>query len=202
MTIYACIKDGAVVVQLRVADPEDGVGPPTPLTVIDEFDSVVTIPEAIVRTPDVSSTSFLHRIDGEFQWVETAPDPLTDLKTSTILKIDAAADLARAKVVGDPVRVTEYTRAQLQAEAYRDAGFTGQAGSCVRSWASACGWTDRQSAEDILAAAARWLGALDYIRDLRLHAKKACERATTIVQVNQIASIFFATLAAAMQGVQ
>jgi hypothetical protein len=52
-----------------------------------------------------------------------------------------------------------------------------------------------------LAAAARWLGALDYIRNLRLHAKKACERAATREQVNQIAATFFAALTAAMQGV-
>jgi hypothetical protein len=54
-----------------VADPEDGFGPPVPPTVMDEFDSVVSIPEAIARPVNASRTSLLHHVDGEFVWMET-----------------------------------------------------------------------------------------------------------------------------------
>jgi hypothetical protein len=127
---------------------------------------------------------------------------LVDVQAASVLAVDHTADIARAAVVGDPVRVKEYERAQQQAEAFRDAGFTGTAPSCVACWATAKEWTDQQAAEDILAASARWLGALDGIRALRLQAKEDIRRATTNAEVDTLLATFTSTLTAAMQGVQ
>lgn len=127
---------------------------------------------------------------------------LSDAITKAVIMVDREADAARAAVVGDPVRVKEYERAQAQAEAFRDAGFTGPVPSCVDCWAVAKEWTAQQAAEDILAASARWLGALDGIRALRLQAKEDIRRATTNAQVDTLLATFTATLTAAMQGVQ
>jgi hypothetical protein len=127
---------------------------------------------------------------------------IEDARAAAIIAVDREADTSRASVVGDPVRVKEYERAQQQAEAFRDAGFTGAAPSCVGCWATAKEWTAQQAAEDILAASARWLGALDGIRALRLQAKEDIRRATSNTQVDTLLATFTATLTAAMQGVQ
>jgi hypothetical protein len=127
---------------------------------------------------------------------------LADLVARTVVEVDRVADLSRAAVVGDPVRVKEYERAQQQAEQYRDAGFSGAVPACVGCWATAKEWTAQQAAEDILAASARWLGALDGIRALRLQAKEDIRRATTNAEVDALLTTFTATLTAAMQGVQ
>lgn len=122
--------------------------------------------------------------------------------TKAVVMVDREADAARAAVVGDPVRVKEYERAQAQAEAFRDANFSGTVPPCVACWATAKEWTAQQATEDILAASARWLGALDGIRALRLQTKEDIRRATTNAQVDTLLATFTATLTAAMQGVQ
>lgn len=200
MTIYACVKDGIIATQLIVEDSPDGVGPPPPSTVDDDYDQVAVIPELIRRTAILSPTTLLFWNDGEPAFRETAA--LVDVIAAAVLQVDVIADHARAAVVGDPVRVKEYERAQQQAEQYRDAGFAGTVPAGVACWAVAKEWTPQRAAEDILAASARWLGALDGIRALRLQAKEDIRRATTNAQVDSILATFTATLAAAMQGVQ
>jgi hypothetical protein len=80
--------------------------------------------------------------------------------------IDTGADSIVRDVVGN--RTEEYRTAESEAQAYKDAGYTGQAGANVNSWALAQGWTDQQAADDILATAASWRGALEAIRAKRL----------------------------------
>lgn len=115
--------------------------------------------------------------------------------------IDSLADRARLAVVGNAVRVEEYRRAFEQAKAYQDAGYTGDVGSNVQAWADAKEWTAQQAAEDILAAAARWYGALDAIRAKRLKAKEDVRKATTTDSAATIANAFRVELDLMMQGV-
>jgi len=79
MTIYACITGGVVLAQLSVVDPPDGVGPPLPSGVDDDYDQVVIIPELIRRTSGMSDTTLLTWNDGDPTWVETAtPAEITE----------------------------------------------------------------------------------------------------------------------------
>lgn len=118
-----------------------------------------------------------------------------------IARVDQAADAVRRQVVGDPVRVKEYEMAHLAAETFRDAGYTGEVSPYVRCWAEAKGWTDRQAADDILAASARWYAALEAIRDLRLKAKEAIRAAATAAQAQATFETYLATLTTLMEGV-
>lgn len=142
-------------------------------------------------------------LDGQPQWVETRT--LDEVRISAIAGVDQFADAARLAVVGDAARIKEYERAQLGAEQYRDAGFSGPVPAAVSSWAYAKRreeWTAQQAAEDILAASARWYVALDGIRAMRLDAKETIRSASTGQEVAATAATFRANLTAAMQGVQ
>lgn len=150
-----------------------------------------------------TSTSVLTFIEGAFGARETAT--LEQVQVRTIADIDIFADAARLSVVGDAARIKEYERAQAGAEAYRDAGFTGDVPPGVASWAYAKrrnNWTAQQAAEDILAASARWYDALDGIRALRLDAKEGVRSAVTNEEVAATAATFRTTLTASMEGVQ
>jgi hypothetical protein len=88
-------------------------------------------------------------------------------------QIDQHADRVRAAIVGDPVRVVEYQRAEQEAAAYRAAGYNGIVPPTVLSWAEAKGWDALRAADDILAVAAVWNQALYVLRDARLKGKEA-----------------------------
>lgn len=133
------------------------------------------------------------------EWYETAT--IEQIQARAIAAIDREADASRLMVVGDAARIKEYERAEQQAVAFRDAGFAGEAPSCVACWATAKQWTAQQAAEDILAAAARWLDALDAIRALRLQAKEDVRRAVEASAIETIRTDFSATLKTMMQGV-
>ena len=120
-------------------------------------------------------------------------------------EVDALCDAARLKVVGDPVRMKEYETAEAQATAYKNAGYTGDVPQYVLSWQqakSADNWTAQMAADDILAAAARWEGALAQLRDMRLKTKENIRRATTKADIDTLVANFKTSLAQAMAGVQ
>ena len=150
--------------------------------------------------PRPSAAARTYIAGGVVSWQD--PRALIDTIAAAVTEVDRLADIARAAVVGDAVRVKEYEQAQIQAEAYRDAGFSGPVPDDVACWATAKRWTAQEAAEDILAAAARWLGALSFIRNLRLNAKEDMRRATDNAAVDSRLATFAATLTAAMQGVQ
>ncbi|MGB9577918.1 MAG: hypothetical protein ACPL3S_01460 [Halothiobacillaceae bacterium] len=85
--------------------------------------------------------------------------------------VDAAADAARAAVVGDPLRAVEYERAASEAQSFADAGYQGDVPPMVAAWAIS-GRTTQQAAEDILREAAQYDGAIVQLRTLRLEAKE------------------------------
>jgi hypothetical protein len=87
-------------------------------------------------------------------------------------KIDAAADLARNVVAGDPLRAVEYQRSADQAQAFKDAGYPADdVPSMVAAWAIN-GRTPQQAADSILAEANAYYFALTWIRTTRLAAKE------------------------------
>lgn len=98
-------------------------------------------------------------------------------RTEMIEAIDSAADYARARIVGDPIRVVEYQVAEKDALAYKDAGYTGTVPPSVAVWAAAKGWTAQQSADDILNAATLWRQALIGLRQARLAGKEGVRQA-------------------------
>lgn len=125
---------------------------------------------------------------------------LADTIAAAVDAIDAAADSARL-TVSPPGRDLEYQRAAAQAQAYKDAAYTGDVPPCVDSWARAKQWTPRNAAIDILATAALWYPALDQIRDLRLNSKESARRVTgACADVDAIVSQFQTDLSNLMKG--
>lgn len=122
-----------------------------------------------------------------------------------LAQVDAACDAARLRVVSDPVRVKEYEMAQQQAEAFRDQGYPADVPPFVKSWQDAKvrdGWTAQQACDDILAASARWNGALAALRGLRLKAKEDMRAARGAAEIDAVLGTFTTTLSVMMQGVE
>lgn len=93
------------------------------------------------------------------------------LKPSAISRIDSDADSIYASAVGN--RAAEYDAAEREALAYAATGYTGQAGTLVKSWAMVKSWTDEEAADDIIQKAAEWRSAMSVIRSQRLISKEA-----------------------------
>lgn len=102
-------------------------------------------------------------------------------KTVCLLRIDADTDAIYGSVLGN--RSEEYTGAATDAQDYKTAGYTGTVPAGVQSWATATGWTARQSADDILATAAQWTEAQANIRAQRLLRKVQIRAATDSVDI-------------------
>ena len=98
-------------------------------------------------------------------------------KVKLCQQVDTEADAARLKIAGDPLRVVEYERAATEAQAFKDAGYTGATPPTLASWAEANNWTAQQAADDILAVSAAWNYALYALRDIRLKGKEAIKAA-------------------------
>ncbi|MGE4335351.1 MAG: phage tail protein, partial [Pigmentiphaga sp.] len=119
-------------------------------------------------------------------------------------RIDAAADAARARVAGDPLRAVEYDRARIEAQAFSDAGYPADAvPRTVAAWAIN-GRTAQQAADSILAEAAAYTEALYVIRETRLAAKekiRALVNAGEVEQAQQLAEQAVTSIVAAVAGV-
>lgn len=97
--------------------------------------------------------------------------------------IDSAADSARQKCIGDPLRAAEYQRTASEATAFKAAGYPAKAvPRAVASWAIS-GRTAREAADDILRESDRYDEALYTIREQRLGAK---ERVRSLVDEGKI----------------
>ncbi len=105
--------------------------------------------------PD-GSTVEIEKIDvlPEQDWtIEKPQETLTQAIARSLASIDADTDAIYQAAIGN--RGPEYTEAEAAANAYKDAGYTGDVPSAVQSWATAKGWTAQQAADDILAAASQ-----------------------------------------------
>mgnify|MGYP003461494641 CR=1 FL=1 len=97
-------------------------------------------------------------------------------KTNALIKINNDDNRIYADVIGN--KSTEYEAAEIAAQAYKDADYTGAVPELVQAWADAKLWTGRQAADAILAQATAWRGAASLIRRHRLKAKEDVKRAT------------------------
>ncbi|MCW3482123.1 hypothetical protein OL229_21615 [Neisseriaceae bacterium JH1-16] len=154
------------------------------------------------QTPDELTATPLPRPSAAHIWQDDcwSFDPerqtalLAELQASLCQSVDAAADAARLAVAGDALRVIEYQRAEGEAQAYRDARYSGTVPPAVASWADAKGWTARRAADDILAEAARWNATLYATRDRRLKGKEEVRAATDVATAQATAEAVITAL--------
>ncbi len=154
--------------------PEDAV----PITEDRYLDVIANPAEGKIRGHDASGLPIL--ID---------PPPFVPLVGDLCSQIDHAADNARAKVSGDPLRAVEYDRAASEAQAFKDAGYPANAvPRTVSAWAIN-GRSAQQAADSILAEAAAYNEALYVIRETRLQGKELVRQSMAGGQVEQAQTI-------------
>jgi hypothetical protein len=105
--------------------------------------------------------------------ISKLPVVVPPTKAELIKKVDADVDTIYAAAIGN--RATEYSEAELQASAFKDAAYSGTVPSYVASWLASNTkglTTATQAADDIIAQANAWRGAAASIRANRLTAKK------------------------------
>ena len=118
--------------------------------------------------------------DGE-TFTPPPPPPIEGQKAQAIFRVDADVDVIYSAVIGS--RGLEYEAAEREATAYAAAGYTGTPGPMVQSWADVKGWPSDEAADDILAQAAAWRGAMSAIRAQRLASKEALRSAADAGQL-------------------
>lgn len=134
--------------------------------------------------------------DGDGLPVLVDPPPVVPTADFLCGRIDAAADTARAAVVGDPTRTIEYERAAAEAAQFKAAGYPAEnVPRTVAAWAIN-GRTAQQAADDILAEAAAYTEALYQIRETRLRAKELVRQAMEAGDTQQAQDIAAETIAA------
>lgn len=87
------------------------------------------------------------------------------------VRVDVAADNARAVLAGDPLKALEYAQAAVDAQSFQDAGYPkNDVPLSVAAWV-ARGRSARQAADQILDKSTRLSDSLLALRTLRLKAK-------------------------------
>jgi len=131
------------------------------------------------------------------------PPPYAPTVAELCTRIDTAADSARSRVAGDPLRAVEYDRARIAAEQFAAAGYQGDVPPMVAAWAIN-GRTPREAADDILHEAAQYTAALIALRETRLAAKEQVRMlmaAGEVEQAQQVVEQTVAAIEAAVAGV-
>ena len=152
------------------------------------------VPEFFGTCPDDSDT----QIDGvlgvfsQADWEAMRSDEIRARgvdRDSLSARIDAAA----AAVYSQPMTFSkEYEQREAQAQAYKDAGYTGTVPPRVAGFAEPAGMTAREAADLILSQGVQLRDALDQLSDLRMR-KYAIKRAATDEEAQ---TIFSDTMAA------
>lgn len=155
-----------------------------------ELDNPALFPDLVLVQSDSADIGDLW--DGS---VFTRPVP-TPNRVGLMLQIDADTDAIYRAVEGD--RTTEYLRAEEEAKAYKDAGYTGTVPDSVASWASAKGKSATWATDDILATATGWRQAQSAIRATRLTCKEQARAATDLAPVVAQWAGFLMTVKAAL----
>ena len=153
----------------------------------DDAYDYVPLADPVDWSAQPTPTSALRLIGGVLGWAETAS--LAAAQSQAIETIDSACEALRLAVISKMTQTEEYKLAEQHAREYRAAGYTGQAGRGVTGWTRAKhrdGWTDRDSADDILATADRWYSLLFDIRDARLAAKEDVRHETDVAVIGAI----------------
>lgn len=140
---------------------------------------------------------------GEDGLPRLAPPPLPDA-AAICARVDVAADAARRKVAGDPLRAVEYETAAAEARSFAAAGYPADAvPRTVSAWALN-GRTAQQAADDILAEARAYTEAFYLVRETRLQAKELVRAAIANGDgqlAQDIADEAIAAIEASIQGV-
>jgi hypothetical protein len=113
------------------------------------------------------------------------PVDLSTLQAALIKRIDEEADAIYGAVLGN--RATEYSQAEAEAGAYRDAGYAGDVPATISDWASTKGQSSTWAANDILTTAAGWRAAQMAIRSNRLARKEQARAADTQIELGAAA---------------
>ena len=110
-------------------------------------------------------------VTGKFtEFVVTEKPEAAQLKTANYLvKIDKDVDDIYRLVIGN--REPEYRQAELEAQAFQSAGYTGAVPPSVGAYVQASGLKPRTAAENTLQKAEEWRQASLKIRTARLEAK-------------------------------
>ena len=117
--------------------------------------------------------------------VEVNPqsDPLYELISQEIKRIDAESDALVRAVIGE--RSSEYELAEREALAYKAAGYpVTSVPDSVSAWAIAQGWTSTQATDSILELATAWRTAQAALRAGRLLYKQQVAVAIDAAAVN------------------
>ncbi len=129
--------------------------------------------------PDQAISDIQSKIEGmntatrNFEVAGTPIETAETLLAKDLLKIDADVDAINMKAAG--LRIEEYRMAEAAAQAYKDAGYSGAVSNMISVWTTKNNkglTTHAQAADDILAQAAAWRGALEVMRVQRLTRKK------------------------------
>lgn len=102
--------------------------------------------------------------------IDPAVPSFADIQAGALKGIDADVDAIYSALIGN--RQAEYDTAEREAQAYKDAGYSGTVPASVQAWETAKKWTAKQAADDILAASAAWRAAQADIRANRLARKE------------------------------
>lgn len=168
----------------------------------EQYSALGELPEGLTAAPRPSAD---HRWTGSAWAFDAALQASNRQALSVTLcqSVDAAADVARAKVAGDPLRAVEYDRAASEAQAFATANYQGTVPPMVAAWAIN-GRTARQAADGILQEAAQYNAALVLLRTVRLNAKELIRNAMTagnVEQAQDIADETIASIQAAVAGI-
>jgi len=199
--MYAKIENGAITAypyttaQLRADHPDTSFAPDGQITPADVIDlgvlPVVDIAQPVYDSLTQKLTQTLTILADQVQrgWTieSTTNEEREAMRAALIARIDGDVDAITALVIGN--RGVEYTEAEAQARAYQQAGYSGTVPSMVQTWVDAKAiegvtWTGQQAADDILATAAAWRGAVDLIRTNRLNSKALVRVAANQAQLD------------------
>ena len=120
-------------------------------------------------------------VDGNIADISTS---LPDQITVALRKTDLDTNSIYYEFIGN--RATDYSMADEDALAYKNAGFSGPVPESVQSWANVNDETPRQAAEAVLLIASKWRAAQENIRRERLFRKKQIRVATSTQQIERV----------------
>lgn len=161
--------------------------------------AVSTLQNGLTSYRAIASDAYLQQ--GEVFSIEPPEPTLDEIKATLCSDVDASADATYIAIGGpSPGRLAEYQQAKADAIAFKDAGYTGTVPSTVQSWATASGMTAQAAADNILATAAQWGAALDYIRAQRLLGKANVNAAVDATSAQNAADSAIANIRATATG--
>lgn len=167
---------------------------------VGEGDEAITYPAASLRSADLRAAIGIVELPDQIRpddrryWVTEGDNgaytatlkenALTNEIAALIRQIDADADAIYTAALGQ--RATEYAQAEAEAQAFKDAVYSGAVPVYVQAWAGATGNTAQWAADDILSTATAWRTAQASIRANRLARKTEAREAADFDALTEI----------------